>query len=74
MVFGYLKNLLSEQFACDEDDIELASLLDDLNLTDSDRAEIAFILSEHYGVEISDSQAEEFSTVEDIVACVEDQL
>ena len=74
MVLSYLKGLLVDQFACEEDDIELTSSLDDLNLTDSDRLDIAYDLSERYGVEITDSEAEGFVTVEDIVACVEDQL
>lgn len=74
MVFGYLRQLLCDQFACDEDDVEMTSSLDELNLTVSDRIDLAFELSEHYNVVITDGQAETFETVEDWVACIEDQL
>ncbi|MDD2417960.1 MAG: phosphopantetheine-binding protein [Oscillospiraceae bacterium] len=74
MVFEYLRSLLVEQYACEKEDVELTSSLDDLNLTDDDRADIAFNLTEHYGTEISDQQIAEFETVEDVVAGIEDQL
>jgi acyl carrier protein len=74
MVFTYLKDLLTNQYACDEDEVEMTSRLDDLNLSEDDLSEIMLDLTENYGVEISESQIEEFITVEDIVACVEDQM
>lgn len=74
MVLEFLKKILSEQMACDEQDIEMETPLDDLNLTDEDKTELAMLLSEHYGVTIADEQVAEFQTVEDVVACVEDQL
>jgi HD-GYP domain-containing protein (c-di-GMP phosphodiesterase class II)/acyl carrier protein len=74
MVFEYLKGLLVEQYACEEEDIELTSTLDDLNLTDLERTDIAYDLTEHYDAEISDQQIAQFETIEDIVACVEDQM
>ena len=74
MVLKYLKKLLTEQFACEWDDIELPMSLDDLNITESDRTELALLLSEHYGVEIPDNLLSEFETVEDMVAYVEDRL
>ena len=74
MIFEYLKGLLVEQYACEEEDIELTSTLDDLNLTDLERTDIAYDLTEHYDAEISDQQIAQFETIEDIVACVEDQM
>lgn len=74
MVFEYLRKILSEQMACDVQDIEMTTLLDDLNITDEDRTELALMLADHYAVTISDEQAAEFATIEDVVACVEDQL
>lgn len=74
MVFEYLKKLLTEQYACDPQEIELPMPLDDLNITDSDRVDLALLLSEHYGVDIPDDRLSEFETVEDMVAYVEDRL
>lgn len=74
MVLEFLKKILCEQLACDEQDIEMETSLDDLNLTDEDKTELAVLLSEHYGVAISDEQVAGFQTIEDVVACVEDQL
>lgn len=74
VVLEFLKEVLGEQMACDEQDIEMETRLDDLNLAEEDRTELALALSDHYGVTITDEQAASFETVEDVVACVEDQL
>lgn len=74
MVFRVLKQFLDEGFACDPDGVEMGTALDDLNLSSSDLTELLFMLSERFGVEISDEQAARLETVEDIVACVEDQM
>lgn len=74
MVFAYLQKMISEQMACDGQDIEMDTSLDDLNLTEEDRTELALMLSDHYGVTITDEQTAAFDTIEDVVACVEDQL
>lgn len=74
MVLEFLKETLSEQLACDEQDIEMETYLDDLNLTNEERTELALALSDHYGITITDEQTTAFETIEDVVACVEDQL
>ncbi len=74
MVFEFLKQMLVERYACEEEAVELASTLDDLNLVPHEWYELTFLLSERFGVPISDEETDAFETVEDMVACVEDQL
>lgn len=52
----------------------MASSLDDLNLTDDERMDIAVLLQEQYGVEIPAGALATFSTVEDMVGYIEDRL
>ena len=73
-VFEFVKQLLCARYACEEELVEMAATLDDLNLAPYERTELAVILSDRYGVPISDKQAQEFETVEDVVAYIEDRL
>lgn len=74
MVFETLSNLLCDHYACKREDITMASLLDDLNLTNDERTDIAVLLQEQYGVEIPGVELAVFSTVEDLVGYIEDRL
>ena len=74
MVLEKLTLLLADQYGCEEEDVNMGALLDDLNLTPDDRAELAFSLAELYGVEIPDDALEGFVTVEDMVGYIEDRL
>lgn len=74
MVFDELVRLLAEQYACDPEEVEMASTLDDLNLTDLDRSDMALTLEELYGVPIPTEELEAFRTVEDVVGYIEDRL
>ena len=42
MVLEKLVLLLADQYGCEEEDVTMNALLDDLNLTPDDRAELAF--------------------------------
>lgn len=74
MVFETLSQLLCDHYACERDDVTMASSLDDLNLTDDERMDIAVLLQEQYGVEIPAGALATFSTVEDMVGYIEDRL
>ena len=74
MVFDELARLLAEQYACDPEEVEMASTLDDLNLSDMDRSDVALTMEELYGVPIPTEALETFVTVEDIVGYIEDRL
>ncbi len=74
MVLNYLVTLLSDRYGCNEEDIEMAATLDDLNLTADDLDEIALFLGEIYGVDIPTAALRAFETIEDIVGYLEDRL
>ena len=74
MVFETLFQLLCDHYACEQEDVTMASSLDDLNLTDDERTDIAVLLQEQYGVEIPAAKLAGFATVEDMVGYIEDRL
>lgn len=74
MVLEKLSALLSDQYGCDPEDVTMAATLDELNITDREREELAFILGEVYGVEIPQEELAAFATVEDFVGYIEDRL
>ncbi len=74
MVLERLARLLGEQYACDEEDVTMTATLDGLNLSDDDRSELMLSLEELYGIPVPTEAMEDFVTVEDVVAYIEDRL
>ena len=74
MILEKLRGLLVDRFGCDEEEVTLAATLDDLNLYNDDRAEIAVWFLDLYGVEISAEEIDAWETVEDIVGYIEDHM
>ncbi len=74
MILQKLRQLLIDRFGCDGEEVTLAATLDDLNLYDDDRAEIAVWFGDLYGVEITQEGIDAWETVEDIVGYIEDHM
>lgn len=74
MILQKLRQLLIDRFGCDGEEITLAATLDDLNLYDEDRAEIAVWFGDLYGVDISAEEIDAWETIEDIVGYIEDHM
>ncbi len=74
MVLQTVAQFAAQQCGCDPRDVEMASLLDDLNISDDDRSELAVLLESLYMVEIPARELAGFETVEDIVGYIEDRL
>ncbi len=74
MVLQNLQKLLIDRFGCFEEDITLSASLDDLNLYNDDREEIAVWFGDLYGVEISAEELAALTTVEDVVGYIEDHM
>ena len=67
-VFQKLKNIVVEQLGVDEEDVTMeSSFVDDLNADSLDLVELIMSLEEEFGLEISDEEAENISTVSDAV-------
>jgi acyl carrier protein len=67
-IFQKLKGIVVEQLGVDEDDVTMeASFVEDLNADSLDLVELIMSLEEEFGIEISDEDAEQISTVTDAV-------
>ncbi len=67
-VFQKLKSIVVEQLGVDEEDVTMeSSFVDDLNADSLDLVELIMSLEEEFGLEISDEEAENISTVSDAV-------
>ena len=74
MVLRQLTRLLTDRFGCEEQDVEMGTLLEDLNLTGDDRDEIALYLWELYVTAPPPEELPPFETVEDLVGYIEDRM
>jgi len=67
-IFQKLKGIVVEQLGVDEDDVTMdASFVEDLNADSLDLVELIMSLEEEFGLEISDEEAEQITTVSDAV-------
>ena len=67
-IFQKLKGIVVEQLGVDEDDVTMdASFVEDLNADSLDLVELIMSLEEEFGLEISDEEAEQISSVSDAV-------
>lgn len=73
-VLEEVRNFLCERCGCFYEDVEMAASLDELNVADFEREELAFLLAERHGVEIPCEELSAFETVEDLVGYIEDRL
>lgn len=72
MVFEKIRKIISEQVDIEEEKITMeTSLLKDLEADSLEAVEILMEISDEFGIEISDEEAEKFQTVGDIVEYVE---
>lgn len=67
-IFKRLKGIVAEQLSVDEDDVTMeASFTEDLNADSLDLVELIMSLEEEFGLEISDEEAEQITTVNEAV-------
>ena len=75
MVFEKIRKIISEQVDLEEEKITMeTSLLKDLEADSLEAVEILMEISDEFGIEISDEEAEKFQTVGDIVEYVEHHI
>ena len=75
MVFEKIRKIISEQVDIEEEKITMeTSLLKDLEADSLEAVEILMEISDEFGIEISDKEAEKFQTVGDIVEYVEHHI
>lgn len=73
-----LKKMIAEQLGVDEESIEpSASFVDDLNVDQSDLAELITAIEQEFStprrkLEISDEDTEKIVTVQDLIDCLHD--
>lgn len=71
MILEKLKALLSQQFQVDEESINPETrLIEDLGADSLDVVDLAEMVEDEFGIEISDDMIENIRTVGDIVECI----
>ena len=74
MVFDKVRQIISEQFNISEDEITLlTSFVDDLNADSLDVFQVIMAIEEEFEMEISNDQAENVSTIADVVNYIKEQ-
>ena len=61
-----LKEILAEQFSCDESELTSATTLADLGADQEDLIELAWQLGEAVGVELDEARLTEIETLEEL--------
>lgn len=74
MVMQQLTRLLVDRFGCDPEEITMAAGLDDLNITEDERCELALVLWELFVAAPLPEEMPAFDAVEDLVGYIEDQM
>jgi len=70
-----LRKLIAEQLGVDEEKVTPeASFVEDLNADSLDLVDMIMALEEHFGLEISDEDAEKIRTVQDAVNYIEEHV
>lgn len=70
-VYDKVKDLLVEKFGVPAEDVTPDATFEDLDLDSLDLVEFALAAEEEMGVRISDDEAEDLTTIQDIVDLLE---
>ena len=73
-VMDVLLRLFCLKYGCEPEDVTMSATLDDLNIAPHERADMAMVLEETFGIPIPDDILDGFDTVEDVVGYVEDRM
>lgn len=74
-VFDKVKEIIAEQLGIDEDDIVPdAFFIDDLGADSLDIVELIMYFEDEFDMEISDEDAEDMETVQDVLNYIEDNV
>lgn len=70
--FEDVKQIVSEQLSVESDEVKLeSSFVDDLGADSLDLVELIMALEEKFGIEISDEEAENITTVKQAISFIE---
>ena len=66
--FDRVKGIIIETLGCEEEDVTLeTNLFDDLGADSIDVIEIALVIEEEFGLEISNEEAERLKTISSVI-------
>ncbi len=75
MILSKIKEIISEQFNIDEEDIDLdTSFRDDLNADSLDLVELVMGLEDEFDLEIGDDEVESIKTIGDALDFIKNSL
>ena len=74
MVFEKVKEIVVEQLGVEEDEVTMeSSFIDDLGADSLDIVELIMALEEEFDIEVPDEEAENITTVGDVVEYIKSQ-
>jgi len=71
MIFEQLKDLIKNELGFATEDLTLESTLEDMGADSLDAVELIMAIEEEFGIEISESDAQQFTTLGSIANYVE---
>lgn len=75
MVFEKVRGIIADKLSIDEADIKMeTSFIDDLGADSLDIVELMLALEDEFEIEISDEEAENISTVSDVVEYIKEHI
>ena len=75
MVFEKVRGIIADKLSIDEDDIKMeTSFIDDLGADSLDIVELMLALEDEFEIEISDEEAENISTVSNVVEYIKEHI
>jgi len=74
MVFEKLKEIINEELGFEAGELTLTSTLEDMGADSLDAVEMIMAIEEAYDIEISESDAEAFTNLGNIVSYIESKI
>ena len=74
MVFEKLKEIINEELGFEAEGLELTSTLEDMGADSLDAVEMIMAIEEAYDIEITESDAEAFTNLGNIVSYIESKI
>jgi len=74
MVFDKLKDIIKDELGFDVDSLTLASTLEDMGADSLDAVELIMAIEEEYDIEIAEEDAQEFTSLGNIVSYIESKI
>ena len=74
MIFNKIKDIIKDELGFETDDLTLESTLQDMGADSLDAVELIMAIEEVYDIEIAEEDAQQFTSLGNIVAYIESKI